>query len=70
MSFLADIKYSTIHSICMVYIARITTDLYCNVEFVSVTKASRFVTIEFENHSQTPLTSDISAIEVSARVLY
>ena len=54
----------------MVYIARITTDLYCTVEFVSVTKASRFVTIEFENHSQTPLTSDISAIEVSARVLY
>ena len=46
---------------------RITADQYCAVEFISVIKASRLVTIEVENQSPTLSTSDI---EASLHALY
>ena len=40
------------------FYVRVTADLYCAVEFISVIKASRLVTIEVENQSPN---SDIKA---------
>ena len=44
---------------------RIINDLHCAVEFISMIKASRLITIKGENRSQTWSTSGISAIEAS-----
>ena len=43
----------------------IITKVYCAIEFVSVIKASRFITIEIENWFHADSINFISAIEAS-----